>query len=161
MRRLAKIAAILILAAAATRGQEDTTLGDGTTVATGDQANTTIDGGNTTPLDDESMFQWGEDEQETSTIEVENVTSTIDDTKSTSTLIDGDGSKMTGTTDEMSSKRPINGTGQNSTVESTDQITEEERQEMVDKHNEYRKKHNADPVELDDEASTISDKAHE
>ena len=46
-------------------------------------------------------------------------------------------------------------TGKNSTGEITGKITEEERQEMVDKHNEYRKKHNASPVELDDEASIM------
>lgn len=40
---------------------------------------------------------------------------------------------------------------QNSTIE----ITEEERSEMLDKHNKYRKQHNASPLELDDEARTI------
>ena len=151
MRRLAEIAALLILAAAATRGQENTTQRDGTTMATSDHA---IDVGSTTSLDDEQSFIGEEGKQETSTVEVENDTSTMSE-KSTTTSVDGDGTKTTGTVDEMSSKTPINGTGKNSTGEITGKITEEERQEMVDKHNEYRKKHNASPLELDDEASIM------
>ena len=156
MRRLAGIAAILILAAAPSRGQEETTLGDGTT----ETNSTAADGEGTTSMDDESMFVEGGGGQNASTrspttLKVENGTSTID-TKGTTTSIDGDEGNTTGPADDMSSKLPVNGTGENGTEgqgEITDQITDEERQEMLDKHNEYRKKHNADPLELDDEAS--------
>ena len=160
MRRLAGIAAILIFAAAPSRGQTETTLGDGTTATN----STAADGDSTTSGDDESaFFEDGAGGQGASTPtrspttqeEVENGTTTID-MKSTTKSIDGDASNTTGSADDRSSKAPVNGTGENSTEgggEITDQITDEERQQMLDKHNEYRKKHNADPLELDDEAS--------
>ena len=51
--------------------------------------------------------------------------------------------------------RPItpltNDTEQNGAVK----ITEEECMEMLEKHNKYRKQHNANPLEIDDEASII------
>ena len=52
----------------------------------------------------------------------------------------------------MSSITPLtNDTEQNGAVK----ITEEERMEMLEKHNKYRKQHKASPLELDDEASIV------
>ena len=44
---------------------------------------------------------------------------------------------------------PTNDAEMNGTIE----MTEEERSEMLDKHNRYRSKHNASALELDEEAS--------
>ena len=49
----------------------------------------------------------------------------------------------------------LSGAKESSEQNSTIEITEEERSEMLDKHNKYRKQHNASPLELDDEARTI------
>ena len=52
-----------------------------------------------------------------------------------------------GQEDEGTTQR--NDAEMNGTIE----ITEEERSEMLDKHNRYRSKHNASALELDEEAS--------
>ena len=50
---------------------------------------------------------------------------------------------------EDENTKPTNDAETNSTIE----MTEEERSEMLDKHNRYRSKHNASALELDEEAS--------